>query len=80
MGTRITDAGMASDKTQHHAWPSQEGWQVSWLPDRVLDRNQAITAMLLAETYAEGDNGDWKRRALMNSFETELGIDERYRP
>lgn len=80
MGTRITDAGMTSDTTEHHAWPSAEGWHVSWLPDRVLDRNQAITAMVLAELYADSDNPDRKRQILMTSFEQELGIDERHRP
>ena len=30
------------------------GWAVTWLPGRVLTRNQAITAMMLAETVAGG--------------------------
>jgi len=26
-----------------------DGWQVTWLPGRTLDRNEAITAMMPAE-------------------------------
>jgi hypothetical protein len=30
-------------------------WEVSWLPGQYLDRNEAITAMVLADTTASGD-------------------------
>jgi hypothetical protein len=30
-------------------------WEVSWLPGRIVDRNTAITAMILADTAAEED-------------------------
>jgi hypothetical protein len=30
-------------------------WEVSWLPSRSLDRNSAVTAMLLADVTAHGD-------------------------
>ena len=40
-----------------------EGWAVSWLPGRTLTRNQAITAMTLAERVTQGatgpDHKDW---------------------
>ena len=29
--------------------PAADGWEVSWLPGQPLDRNTAITAMILAE-------------------------------
>ena len=57
MTLTINDTTMTSDQTAHtarHA-PTRSGWEVSWLPGRVLDRNTAITAMILADTAAEQD-------------------------
>ncbi len=57
MTLTINDTTMTSDQTAHtarHA-PERNGWEVSWLPDQVLDRNTAITAMTLADTAAEQD-------------------------
>jgi hypothetical protein len=55
MTPTINDAVMTSDQTTHTAWhaPSRNGWEVSWLPGRTLDRNSAITAMILADTTAD---------------------------
>ena len=55
MTLTIHDTTMTSDQTAHaarHA-PSRNGWEVSWLPGRTLDRNTAITAMILADTAAD---------------------------
>jgi hypothetical protein len=55
MTLTITDTTMTSDQTAHtarHA-PDRNGWEVSWLPGQTLDRNTAITAMILADTTAE---------------------------
>ena len=52
MTLTINDATMTSDQTAHTARqaPGREHlWEVSWLPGRVLDRNSAITAMVLAD-------------------------------
>jgi hypothetical protein len=48
---------MTSDRTDHAARHSRDrnGWEVSWLPGQTLDRNSAITAMILADTAAEHD-------------------------
>ena len=57
MTLTINDTTMTSDQTPHtarHA-PSRNGWEVSWLPGRALDRNSAITAMILADTTADRD-------------------------
>lgn len=66
MATTITDALMTSDQTTHTArWsPGAPGvWIVSWLPvRRLLTRDQAITAMTLAEVVATRDlspEGRW---------------------
>jgi hypothetical protein len=51
----INDSSMTSDRTAHtarHA-PDRNGWEVSWLPGQTLDRNSAVTAMVLADTTAE---------------------------
>jgi hypothetical protein len=58
MTLTINDATMTSDQTPHTARLApgcQYIWQASWLPGEVLDRNSAITAMLLADTAAKGD-------------------------
>jgi hypothetical protein len=58
MALTITDTTMTSDKTAHTASqaPGREyGWEVSWLPGQILDRNAAITAMVLADTAARAD-------------------------
>jgi hypothetical protein len=47
-GISITDTHMSSPDTPHTARVKGEGWEVSWLPGRTLDRNQAITAMTIA--------------------------------
>ncbi len=55
MTLTINDTIMTSDQTDctaRHA-PDRNGWEVSWLPGQTLDRNSAITAMVLAGTTAE---------------------------
>ena len=60
MSTRITDTEMTSDQTRHTATVvpgaviegGPTAWSVSWLPGRLLLRNQAITAMTIAEVAA----------------------------
>ena len=52
MTLTINDTTMTSDQTAHTARQApgrQHLWEVSWLPGRVLDRNSAITAMVLAD-------------------------------
>ncbi len=57
----ITDTDMTSDTTQHRAAVEPgavvEGgptaWKVTWLPGRLLTRNQAISALTLAEMLIE---------------------------
>jgi hypothetical protein len=55
MTLTINDTIMTSGQTPHtarHA-PSRNEWEVTWLPGRTLDRNSAITAMVLADTTAD---------------------------
>ena len=58
MTLTITDTTMTSDRTAYVARQApgpQRGWEVSWLPGRILDRNTAITAMGLAGLTGEED-------------------------
>jgi hypothetical protein len=63
MTLRINDTTMTSDQTAHSARqrPDRNGWEVSWLPSQTLDRNTAITAMVLADLTAEQDLGEGHR-------------------
>jgi hypothetical protein len=54
-GIRITETFMSSPATPHAARAAGEGWEVSWLPGRTLTRNQATTAMVIANVV--GDKG-----------------------
>jgi hypothetical protein len=58
MTLTINDTTMTSDQNPHTARQApdrQHEWEVSWLPGQILDRNTAITAMVLADTVAQGD-------------------------
>ena len=63
MTLTITDTTMTSDQSAHtarHA-PDRNGWEVSWFPGQIVDRNTAITAMTLADTTAEPDLDEGNR-------------------
>jgi hypothetical protein len=74
---KIDDTTMTSDQTAHtarHA-PDRNGWQVSWLPGQTLDRNTAITAMILVDTTAERDLHEGHRLwPHIQSWAGELGL------
>ena len=58
MALTINDTTMTSDETPHTARQApgrQQQWEVSWLPGQALDRNTAITAMVLADITAKQD-------------------------
>lgn len=79
MATRITDAGMTSNQTRHSAYRAPGGgWAVTWLPGRTLTRDQAITAMTIAEvvqTHA-GELADSSARLWLHldGWAAELGV------
>jgi hypothetical protein len=73
----INDSSMTSDQSAHTARhePGRNGWEVSWLPRRTLDRNTAITAMTLADTLAERDLAERHRLwPFVQSWAAELGL------
>ena len=68
---------MTSDQTAHTARyaPGRNGWDVSWLPGQTLDRNSAITAMVLADTTADPDLHQGHRLwPHIQSWAAELGL------
>ena len=77
MTLTINDSSMTSDQSAHtarHA-PGRNGWEVSWLPGQTLDRNTAITAMILADTTAEPDLHEGHRLwPHIRSWAAELGL------
>ena len=78
MTLTINDTTMTSDQTAHTAQlasDSQHLWEVSWLPGRVLDRNSAITAMVLADLTGEVDLNERHRLwPFIESWAAELGL------
>lgn len=58
MALTLMDDTITSDRTAHAARLApgeRHRWEVSWLPGRRIDRNTAITAMILAEAVSPGD-------------------------
>jgi hypothetical protein len=58
MALKILDDSISSDRSLHTARlaPGERpAWEVSWLPARHLNRDEAVTAMVLADTTANGD-------------------------
>ena len=78
MTLTISDTTMTSDQTAHLASlapGSQHLWEVSWLPGRALDRNSAITAMILADHASEPDLNERHRLwPFIESWAAELGL------
>ena len=80
MTLTINDTTMTSDQTTHVARQAsgpQRGWEVTWLPGQILDRNTAITAMTLADVAGEPDLGEGHRLwPAVQSWSAELGLSE----
>lgn len=50
-------------------------WQVSWLPDRTVTHNQAVTALVLAACVTDGVTGPAHRRwPHVQGWAAELGL------
>jgi hypothetical protein len=78
MTLTISDTTMTSDQTAHTARQAsgrQHLWEVSWLPGRALDRNSAITAMILADHAGEHDLNERHRLwPFIQGWAAELGL------
>ncbi len=76
MTLTITGTTMTSNHTTHTARQAPgHRWEVSWLPGQTLDRNTAITAMILAD-LAAGENLREGHRfwPLVQGWAAELGL------
>lgn len=72
----ITDTTMTSPATPHTAAATGGGWEVSWLPGRTLDHNQATTAMVIANIVGtmgvpRADDPIWM---VLDGWAAELGL------
>ena len=79
MTLTILDDIISSDHsghTAHLASGHEHTWHVSWLPGRLLDRNTAITAMVLADVVGDVDEGHvlWPH---IQGWAAELGLTTR---
>jgi hypothetical protein len=79
MTLTITDTLITSDATAHLACAHvpgrpDEGWQVSWLPGRVVDQIAAVAAMTLAEQVDRNGLWDYRNSANIDAWAAELGL------
>lgn len=78
MALRITDDSITSDLTRVRAIHMSRCWRVFGHPDLTdsaeLDRNAAITAMTLAEVYAQDPPKDDRIWLFVKSCREELGL------
>ena len=77
MAITILDTTMTSDQHPHTArqTPDRTSWEVSWLPGQALDRNTAITAMILADTASSSDVHEGHRLwPHIQAWAAELGL------
>ena len=78
MAITILDDSMSSDRTAHRArlMPGEGHlWEVSWLPGHRLERNRAITAMVLADLTGPGDLRPGERQWIfVDGWADELGL------
>jgi hypothetical protein len=78
MTLTIDDASMTSGASPHaaHRVPGRDHeWEVSWLPGRALDRNAAITAMVIADLAAEESLSEAHRLwPFVEGWAAELGL------
>ena len=81
MGIRIGDTEMTSTVSGHRAESTPDGWTVTAFPDRILTKDQAITAMVLAEVYATNPPASHQVWVFVPGWRAELGlIDEEPEP
>ena len=78
MSLTINDDTMTSDQSPHTARQApghRRGWEVTWLPGQILDRDTAITAMILADIAATGDiHPDHRLWPAVQSWSAEVGL------
>lgn len=71
---RMTGKASAHSASRVSAPGDPEVWRASWLPHRWLTRNEAITAMVLAETLATPGRPDRRTSAAVAAWAAELDL------
>jgi len=76
VSTPITDTAMSSTSTDHTARRTHPAgqWRVSWLPSRILTRNEAVTAMTIAEVVASRPAPDNRIWSAVTEWAAELDL------
>jgi hypothetical protein len=77
MRLTITPDLITGQHTAHTARPvpgHPYAWQVSWLPGRQLNRNTAITAMVLADTAARNPHPSHPTWPFIQTWAAELNL------
>jgi hypothetical protein len=77
MPLTITSDLITSDSTAHTARRAPgrpHTWQVTWLPGRLIDRNTAITAMVLADVAASDPHPQHRIWPAICSWAAELDL------
>jgi hypothetical protein len=78
MALTINDDAITGEHTSHTARPAPGhpgAWEVSWLPGRLLDRNAAITAMILADIAGTTTpHNEYQRWPHIQGWANELGL------
>jgi hypothetical protein len=74
MNTKPLGTVIRGTLTVHSAIEVDGGWRLTWLPNRVVSWEQAVTGLLLADDVAGGlslDHDHWLR---IHAWATELGL------
>jgi hypothetical protein len=83
MTIKISDGSMTSDRNPHTAelWPMPDAaesptmWRVSWLPGKPLRRNEATTAMVIADVVGrDGIDSTHRNWPFVTNWAAELGM------
>ena len=72
MSLRISGEEMSSDRVEVTAHRVGSGWALDWLGGRVVDRNEAVSAMLSAEMAAGNPPVDSPQARLARQLQAEL--------
>jgi hypothetical protein len=77
MTLTINTSLITSDQTGHTAQLApggQHAWHVSWLPGQLMDRNTAITAMMLADAATRDPHAGQPLGPHIHNWAEELGL------
>ena len=70
----LGDEVMCSDLTTALCMRTPDGWWVSWLTGRLVDRNGAVSAIMIAEAMAAGVGPGHRMWPYVCNWLAELGL------